>query len=62
MPPQTLPASRRGGGDDGCPAGTGRRRRHRAEARQQKVRRKMQHPIYFSNIQIKHLQHTSENK
>jgi hypothetical protein len=36
-----------------------KRRRH--EAMQQKATKEMQHPIYFENIQIKHLQHTFKN-
>jgi hypothetical protein len=32
------------------------------KAMQQKTRRKMQHPIYFWNIQTQHLQHTSEDR
>jgi hypothetical protein len=32
------------------------------EARQHKARRKMQHSIYFWNIQMQHLQHTFERQ
>jgi hypothetical protein len=34
-----------------CPADVERRKRHRDEAAK-KARREMQHPIYFSNIQM----------
>jgi hypothetical protein len=37
-------------------------RRGDTEARQQKVRREIQHSIYFWNIQMQHLQHTSKDR